>query len=187
MAIGVLIGEGDSELRLAMSRFLRSHGYRVLSSSDGRRALRMVRRERARVAIVDLTMRGMTGPKLLAANAGRAEPLALIAVVPEDRIYEAVAALKGGVYEYLTKPFAMDHMEWLLERALAVSGSGEGVTRTLFDGPRGDRRTRPLFGFSRSMQAVFRSVRRAALAPAPVLLLGEAGTGKALVGHQYCL
>ena len=183
MAIGVLIGEGDSELRLAMTRFLRSHGYRVLSSSDGRRTLRMVRRETARVAIVDLTMRGMTGPKLLAANAGRSEPLALLAVVPEDRIYEAVAALRGGVYEYLTKPFEMDHMEWLLQRAAAVSGPGEGLTRTLLDGSTGGRETRPLFGFSRSMQGIFRSIQRAALSRPPVLLLGEAGTGKELVAR----
>ncbi len=183
MAINVLIGEGGGELRLAMVRFLRGRGYRVLSTGDGRRALRMIRREDAQVAIIDPTMRGLNGVKLLAANADRAHPLPLIAVTPENRIYEAVAALKGGVYEYLTKPFEMDHMEWLLQRAASVPGPGEGVERILLDGPPGGVDVRPLFGFSRAMQTVFRAIRRAAHSAVPVLLMGEAGTGKELVAR----
>ena len=183
MTTNVLIGEGDGDLRQAMCRFLRSRGYRVRSTSDGRRVLRMVRREDAQVAIVDLSMRGLSGDRLLAANAGRPHPLPVIAVTPEAEIFQAVAAVKGGVYEYLTKPFEMDHMELLVQRASAGPGPAETTQRILLDAPAGTAHARPLFGFSRTMQAVFRAVRTAAQSSVPVLLIGELGTGREMVAR----
>jgi two-component system, NtrC family, nitrogen regulation response regulator GlnG len=181
MAIQVLIAEADTELRDVVCRFLRRRGYKVRSTSDGVRALRLLRRDEHDVAVFDVGMPGVSGAKALAANAGRATPRPLIAVTAEEAIYEAVAALRSGAFETLTRPFRLEHLEWLIQRAAAAPAPSEGERHILYDGPGGSGK--PLFGFSSPMREVVRAVSRAALVGSPMLLVGEDGTGKELVAR----
>jgi len=179
----ILIGEGDGELRDTMCRALRSRGFRVRSSRDGRRVVGMLRREAYDVVVLDLQMPGLDGDKLLAANTQSPHPAPIIAVTGESDIYAAVAALRGGVYEYLTRPFDIEHLVWLIHQALEEPQQFEAAQRIRLDGPVEDDATRPLYGFSRAMQGVFRTLARTARSSVPVLLLGEAGTGKEMVAR----
>ncbi len=181
MAIQVLVAEADAELRDVVCRFLRRRGYKVRSTSDGVRALRLLRRDEYDVAVFDVGMPGVSGAKALAANAKRATPRPLVAVTSEEDIYEAVAALRSGAFETLTRPFRLEHLEWLIQRAAAAPAPSEGEQHILYDGPGGSGK--PLFGFSRPMREVVRAVSRAALVGSPLLLVGEDGTGKELVAR----
>jgi len=182
MPIQILVAEGDRELRETVCRFFRGRGYRVRSTSDGARALRLVRHGAFDVAFLDLRMAGPAASRILAANLDRgAGARPIVAVTDEQHIYEAVAALRSGVFEYVTRPFQMAHLEWLVRRAVAAPAPDE--THILYDGPRDAPTTRPLFGFSRSMREVFRAIDRAAQVHSPVLLVGEPGTGKQLVAR----
>jgi len=182
MPIQVLIAEGDRELRETVCRFLRGRGYGVRSTSDGRRALRLVRQGAFDVAFLDLRIPGAAASRILAANVDRgASARPIVAMTDEQHIYEAVAALRSGVFEYVTRPFQMAHLEWLIRRAVAAPAPDE--THILYDGPPEASDTQPLFGFSRSMREVFRAIDRAAQAVSPVLLVGDAGTGRQLVAR----
>ena len=181
MAVQVLIAEADAERRDVVCRFLRRRGYKVRSTSDGMRALRLLRRDAHDVAVFDLGMPGVSSARALEANAGRSDPRPLIAVTDEKSLYEAVAALRSGAFETLTRPFRMEHLEWLIQRAAAAPAPSEGEPHILYDGPGGTGR--PLFGFSGPMREVVRAVSRAALVGSPLLLLGESGTGKELVAR----
>ncbi len=182
MAKSILIGESNQQLREAVCRALRGRGFRVRSTRDGRRVTGMLRRERYDVVVLDLQMPGFDGDKLLATNAASGRACPIIAVTDESDIYAAVAALRGGVYEYLTKPYDIEHLVWLLQQALEEPLARDEA-RIRLDGPAEDGATRPLYGFSRAMQTVFRTLARTARSTVPVLMLGEAGTGKEMVAR----
>ena len=182
MPIQVLIAEGDRELRETVCRFLRGRGYGVRSTSDGRRAMRLVRQGAFDVAFLDLRIPGHAASRILAANVERGvEARPIVAVTDEEHIYDAVAALRSGVFEYVTRPVQVAHLEWLIRRAVAAPAPEE--THILYDGPRNAPATEPLFGFSRSMREVFRAIDRAGQVVSPVLLVGDPGTGKQLVAR----
>jgi len=183
MTTSILIGESDKDLRNAVCRALRGRGFRVRSTRDGKRMVGMLRRERYGVVVLDLQLAGLDGDKLLAANAASGRACPIIAVTDESDIYAAVAALRGGVYEYLTKPFDIEHLVWLLQQALQEPHHAEAASRIRLDGPVEDDATRPLYGFSRAMQTVFHTLARTARSTVPVLMLGEAGTGKEMVAR----
>ncbi len=183
MSVWVLVGENDAELRNDVCRFLRGRGYRVSSTRDGNRVMRLLRREPLDVAVVDLQLPHLSGPRLLATNAARPRPVPLIAVASETDIFQAVAALRGGVYEYLTKPYEAEHLEWLLQRACAAQPGDDAAPHVWYDAPEGAPEARPLFAFSRPMQHAMRVIARAADGRTPVLLTGDAGTGKEMVAR----
>ncbi len=179
----ILIGEADGDLRDTTCRFLRGRGFRVRSTTDGRRALRMLRRGDYDVAVLDVQMPGLNGAKILAVNNERSSPRPIIAVTPESDIYQAVAAMRGGVHEYLTRPYDPDHLLWLINRACSTPGPSNGEAQVLYDGDESETGTRPMFAFSRAMAGILRAVRLAADSSTPVLLSGEAGTGKEMLAR----
>jgi len=86
----------------------------------------------------------------------------------------AVAAFQGGAYEYLPKPFDVDHALELIRRAIAESVREEGVVESAEAVPE-------ILGQAPAMQDVFRIIGRLSQSHATVLITGESGTGKELV------
>ena len=119
-------------------------------------------------------MPGESGLKLLQRAKELYPQLPVIIMTAYSDLESAVAAFQGGAYEYLPKPFDVDHALELIRRALAESVREDGVVEAAEAVPE-------ILGQAPAMQDVFRIIGRLSQSHATVLITGESGTGKELV------
>jgi DNA-binding NtrC family response regulator len=122
------------------------------------------------------------GMGLLTSLAGVVPDAAVILLTAHGSIETAVAAMREGAYDYLTKPVDPCRLRVLVEKAVEKVHVSREVT-VLRRQLRETRGLGPLLGVSPEMQEVYRLIEAAAGSPAPVLVLGETGTGKELVAR----
>jgi two-component system response regulator AtoC len=171
----LLIVDDEPAIRYALSELLGERGHEVLEAGSGEEALPLV--ERADVVVTDLVMPGMDGLALLAAVRARAPRVPVLLLTARGTERTAVAALKGGAFDYLTKPFDVDELSLSVERAVEVARLRRG------DAQRAAERTlgRAVIGRAPAMEKLLATVERLAGREVPVLVTGETGTGKELV------
>src|SRR5215471_5439521 len=128
------------------------------------------------VLVSDIRMPGASGLDLLQNVKQRFPDLPVIIMTAYSDLESAVAAVQGGAFEYLPKPFDVDQAVELIRRALGES-TQEGGTEEL------SAATPDILGKAASMQEVFRAVGRLSQSSATVLITGESGTGKELVAR----
>jgi DNA-binding NtrC family response regulator len=181
MSEHIVLAEDDRELRTFLAEALEDAGYQVRDFPTADDALEyLVNGGDADAVVTDLIMPGMRGHELLGQVRDRRPEVNVVIITAFGAIDSAIALVKAGAYDYLTKPFSTDELLLSLERALEESRLRREVAR-LSSAPRG-----PLPGFvgaSRAVQEVCDLVHRAAPAPFPVLVTGESGTGKELVAR----
>ena len=128
------------------------------------------------VLVSDIRMPGESGLSLLQKVKERLPQLPVIIMTAYSDLESAVAAFQGGAFEYLPKPFDVDHALELVRRALEESMHRDGAQES-------SNITPEILGKAGSMQEVFRAVGRLAQSHATVLINGESGTGKELVAR----
>jgi DNA-binding NtrC family response regulator len=177
----VVLAEDDRELRAFLAEALDDAGYEISDFSTADAALDYLTRGGTADAVVtDLIMPGMRGHELLAEIRARRPEINVVIITAFGAIDNAIALVKAGAYDYLTKPFSTDELLLSLERALEESRLRREVARL----SRSAHAPLPGFiGASRAMQEVYDLVHRAAAAALPVLITGESGTGKELVAR----
>jgi DNA-binding NtrC family response regulator len=176
----IVLAEDDTQLREFLCEVLDEAGYDVsdFPTADGALA-HLVAGGTADAVITDLIMPGMRGHELLAEVRRHRPELNVIIITAFGAIDSAIALVKAGAYDYLTKPFGTDELLLTLERALEESRLRREVARLA-----GSAMVLPGFvGASRAIQDVYSLVRRAAGSASPVLITGESGTGKELVAR----
>jgi DNA-binding NtrC family response regulator len=181
MSEHIILVEDDRELRAFLAEALDDAGYSVGDFATADAAFDYLSAgRRADAVITDLIMPGMRGHELLHEIRARRPELNVIIITAFGAIDSAIALVKAGAYDYLTKPFSTDELLLTLERALEESRLRREVARL----SRASVVQLPGFiGASRAMQEVYDLVHRAAAAPFPVLITGESGTGKELVAR----
>lgn len=135
------------------------------------------------VLITDVRMPGMSGFALLERLKEHCPDLPIIVITAHSDLENAVAAYKGGAFEYLPKPFDIDEAVELVRKAARRNGHDAGN-----DTGDTSSATSSLIGRAPAMQEVFRSIGRLAGSSMTVLITGESGTGKELVArslHQH--
>jgi two-component system, NtrC family, response regulator AtoC len=181
MSEHIVLAEDDRELRAFLAEALEDAGYQVSDFATADEALDyLLNGGSADAVVTDLIMPGMRGHELLDRVRSHRAEVNVVIITAFGAIDSAIALVKAGAYDYLTKPFSTDELLLSLERALEESRLRREVAR-LSGAARG-----PLPGFvgaSRVMQDVYDMVHRAAAAPFPVLITGESGTGKELVAR----
>jgi len=171
----VLVVDDEPGLAYAMESLLRSLKHEPLVASSGARALELL--DRADLVITDYAMPGMDGLALLEAIRKRDEALPVVLVTAHGSERTAVQAMKGGAYDYVTKPFELDEMAAVVERALEARTLR--VKNRLLSAERAIGR--PIVGESAPMRRLIEAVGRVAPKDITVLVRGETGTGKELV------
>jgi len=132
--------------------------------------------DKPQVLVSDIRMPGQSGLDLLREIKMRNPELPVIIMTAYSDLDSAVSAFQGGAFEYLPKPFDIDHAVALVRRAINESAHQNGATEA-------PGMTPEILGKAASMQEVFRAIGRLSQSLATVLINGESGTGKELVAQ----
>ncbi|HEV8441039.1 MAG TPA: sigma-54 dependent transcriptional regulator [Methylomirabilota bacterium] len=178
----ILVADDEEASRDGLASILSNWGYEVAVAEDGREALERALSFQPAVTVADLVMPGMDGLVLLKTLRSELPSSTVILLTGHGTIDSAVAAVKEGAYDYLTKPVDLDRMRLILDKAVEQSDVLHEVTllRRQLTQTRG---LGPLIGASPDMQHIYHLIELAAATSAPVLILGESGTGKELVAR----
>jgi two-component system response regulator HydG len=176
----LLIVDDSADTRELLERNLASREYEVLTAADVAEAMKILDSARVDLVITDLKMPGTSGMDLVRYVRENIQDTEVMVITGYPSVEGAVAAVKSGAEEYLTKPFTKEELSAAVGRALEKL-SGRKGSRARGEPLRGG--AYGIVGESRAMQTVFEAVRRTASGTAPVLITGESGTGKGLVAR----
>jgi two-component system nitrogen regulation response regulator GlnG len=187
MTAHILIADDEDSLRWVLEKGLRQAGYEVTSVKDGAAAVRAVEAERFDLVFLDVRMPTLDGLAALARMREVRADVCVVVMTAHGTMETAIQAMQRGAYDYLTKPFDLDEVLLLAERALEAARLTQEVAR-LRTGLQEVREFSALIGRHPRMQDVYKTIGRIAGTDVTVLLRGESGTGKELVAraiHHY--
>ncbi len=187
MSATILIVEDDAVFRELLTTILDQAGYTVTTAADGGEGLRRLQRERFDLVLSDLKMPVRSGLDLFRAT--RTEPHAplFIFITAFGRVDEAVAAIKEGAFDFLSKPLKDPaSLLAIVQRALEQVEL-ERLTVSLQEIEKAGLPPEDLIFAGRAMEVVRKLVQDVAKTPATVLLHGESGTGKELIARMLHL
>ncbi len=177
-ALTAWVVDDDQSVRWVLEKALRQAGIESRSFERAEHLLDSMDVAPPDVLITDVRMPGMSGIALLERLHNEHPDLPVIVITAHSDLENAVAAYKGGAFEYLPKPFDIDEAVNLVKKAARAQASNDA------DGP-GDAGAEipSLIGQAPAMQEVFRSIGRLSGSSMTVLITGESGTGKELVAR----
>ena len=178
--LDLLVVDDDDELRVGLGNYFGQLGYQVEDAESAEAAIGKLQSRAFNVAVVDMVMPGLSGIDLLEKIKADNSETEVILLTGEGTIESAVAAMKLGAYDFLTKPVRMKQLDAIVQKA-AESGSIRKENRQLRALIQLSSPQHRMIGASRAMQEVFRLIDRAAPSDKPILIQGESGTGKELV------
>ncbi len=178
----LLVVDDERSMREFLEILFRKEGYRVTTVDDGAGALVALEADDFDLVITDIQMPGVSGLEVLR-GARSMQPEAVVIVVTAFATTEtAIAAMKEGAYDYISKPFQVDEIKLVVEKALEKKLLAH-ENRRLRSELRSERQQRSLIGTSEPMQQVYDLISRVADTRTNVLICGESGTGKELVAR----
>ncbi len=182
----ILVVDDEANARSALAELLREEGYIVETAADGFKALPKLEELSPDLVLTDLKMPGMDGMELMK-RAWEGDPERVVVVMTAyGSVDTAVAAMRAGAADYLTKPINVDELVLVIARVLERRRlrAETGHLRQRLAERRG---MKSIIGTSAPMQRVFDTVLQVAPSKASVLITGESGTGKELVAEALHL
>ena len=180
----ILVVDDEPTARNGLAKLLQQEGFPVDAAADGEQALASISENAPGLIITDLKMPNMDGMELLRQLRERGLEIPAIVTTAFGEVSTAVAAMRAGAEDYLTKPIDFDALLLVVERTLAreeLKSEAENLRRQLR--ARDKEGLEGLLGASPAMQRVYQMVRQVAAARATVLITGESGTGKGEVAR----
>ncbi len=179
----VLVVEDEALMRSIITDLMRGEGYEVVEAPSGEVAWQIFEKEKIDLAILDLNLSGgSSGLDVLKKMRDVDSEVMAIIVTAYASVESAVQALQQGAYDYITKPFANDHLKNQVRHALeakALFKENHFLRREL----REKYRFENIIGKGDAIESVFRIMEKVARTDSSVLITGESGTGKELVAR----
>ncbi len=180
----VLVADDDQAIRFVLEQSLTRAGFQVHSFSDGKALLDHVVTRGGDLVITDIVMPSGSGLDLLKTLRSRRPELPVIVITAQSTLNNAVHAFESGAFEYLAKPFDIDHLVTLVSNALKKNPSAAKSPSQADLPAASEGGFEGFIGSSRSMQELFRTIGRLSNSEMTVLIHGESGTGKELVARS---
>jgi DNA-binding NtrC family response regulator len=180
----LLVVDDERTLRFTLKESLAEEGYRVETAADVAEAMSLIERDEFHVALVDQKLPDESGIELLRRIKAKRPETQVIIMTAFGKFANAVEATRAGCYDYVGKPFELDHIKIVIGNALKELRLSEEVARL-----RAVERRRAgstlIVGGSTRMARVFEMIRKAAATgSSTVLLQGETGVGKELLARE---
>jgi two-component system response regulator HydG len=180
----VLVVDDDRANLESVARIFQKEGVATLTATSGQEALELLRRPEVAVLVTDLMMPGMDGGELLRAARTIRPDVEVVLMTAYGTVETAVAAMKDGAYDFITKPLKRHSLVKAVQKALerrALVAENQDLKARLADlGAPGGR---TMVGQAPAFRALMDTVRQAAPSSATVLLVGQSGTGKELAAR----
>jgi two-component system nitrogen regulation response regulator GlnG len=172
----VWVIDDDKSIRWVFEKALTRESIEYKSFASAQDALTALNSSVPQVVVSDIRMPGASGLDLLQRIKAEHPEVPVIVMTAYSDLESAVAAFQGGAFEYLPKPFDVNHAVELIRRAI-----DESVRQT--ESTEETTSTPEILGQAPSMQEVFRAIGRLSQSHATVLITGESGSGKELVAR----
>lgn len=181
----ILIAEDDETFRSFLQTILEDNGYEVQTTNDGLKGLRLLRQKNFDLVISDMNMPNKSGLEMFRNARNEASLPPFIFLTAFGKIDEAVAAIKEGAVDYLTKP--LDDPDILLALVDRTLGSINKTRERLLEHSSAGLPPEELIFAGRAMKEIQHLVHNVAATNTTVLIHGESGTGKELVARTIHL
>jgi NtrC-family two-component system response regulator AlgB len=179
----ILVLDDDPHIRRSLEIMLRSDGHDVFGAPDAPAALKLLGEHAVDIALVDLRLPGMSGIEFIGELSDHHPEVDAIVITAHGSVETAVAAMKDGALDYLTKPFSPDqvrHRVRQVESVRALREEVSGLRRKLSEtGDSFETETR-----NAAMRHTLELARTVAASDANVLVTGESGTGKTFLARE---
>jgi two-component system response regulator AtoC len=180
--INILVVDDEEPFRRLLNKELARKGYAVQVARDGAEAMRTLRENVFDVILLDVVMPGVDGLSLMKMLKEDSGAPAIIVLTGKATVETAVDAMKHGAYDYLTKPYKLDELAIVIERAYEyrrLSVKSKLLEQELI------RIESPVefIGKSRQVQEILALIMKVAPTDSPVFIQGESGTGKELIAN----
>jgi len=172
----ILVVDDEPRIRRIVEMALGDRGYHVLTASSAEDATEVLDREAVDVVVTDLQLPGRSGLDLLADTRRDRPGVPVILITAYGTVESAVEAIKAGAFDYVLKPFSVEELETLVERAL------DGRSRTGV-GESPEAEADGVVARSPAMKKIVALATQVAEAPTTVLITGETGVGKEVVAQ----
>jgi two-component system response regulator AtoC len=180
--IKILAVDDEEPFRRLLKRELTRKGFIVETAADGRTALNLLKEKVFDVILLDIMMPGMDGLSLMKRLQADPAAPAIIVLTGRATIETAVEAMKNGAYDYLTKPYKLDELVIIINRAYEY-GRLSIKNRLLKQELIRKESSMEFVCKSRQLREILALIRKIAPTDSPVFIQGESGTGKELVAN----
>ncbi len=178
----LLIVEDEPGMNEILRILLESDGYNVKSAMDGEEGIELLKKDIFDLVITDIKMPGVDGFEVLRKAKELSPDTLVIMVTAFGTTESAIEAMKLGAYDYIHKPFKIDEIRIVVNKALEKRGLRREL-EVLREKIRTTYRLENIIGKSAAMQGLFNIIPKIAQSTSSVLITGESGCGKELVAR----
>ena len=179
----IIVADDDAAIRTVLNQALGRAGYLVRTTGNAATLWRWASAGEGDLVITDVIMPDENAFELIPRLKKLRPDLPIIVMSAQNTLMTAITAAERGAYEYLPKPFDLNELTGLVQRALQAKGEKRNGA------PHAAREDElPLIGRSAAMQDIYRVIARLMQTDLTVMISGESGTGKDLVAralHEY--
>ncbi|MBI4683881.1 MAG: sigma-54-dependent Fis family transcriptional regulator [Nitrospirae bacterium] len=175
----ILIVEDKDSMADMLAETLKSEGFRTVVAKDGLEGIKKLKEESIDLVLTDLKLPKKDGIEVLKAAKDENPLMPVIVMTAYGSVETAVAAMKEGAFDFITKPFDTDHLLMLVQRALETQRlrTENMLLKEEFSSHLGSS---GIIGKSENIVGVAQQIQKVAPSKTTVLILGESGTGKEL-------
>lgn len=182
MSLKVLVVDDDEVTRKLLQEVLEREGYLVQIAASAEDAVHLLRRESFPIVVSDIRMVDLDGMAVLRESKKSQNPSAVIMMTGFGSMEGAIEAIQQGAFDYVSKPFKMNELKAVVQKAAKHWESQKAQKEAPHTGQLGGN-AKSLIGKSPQIVEVYKTLARAAMSNSTILVAGESGTGKELVAR----